>query len=219
MPPDPEPATIARDIAAATGLGDAQRDGLSERDRYTYVSEDTPDPAGPSGQSSLQDSRGERGLLESLNPIGTAQAQGLTPPKVDLLSEELRGGHTLEKHVGKTPAWLDSRLSQDPIIPGASTYRNLDEATAVTQQVLDLNRSQIAAWIADPAAGRITVASMSRPITSPSYKPIGTVVDRRLSVPVPGNGARVVLQKNPGAPTGFTVITSFPTFSGIPTED
>lgn len=102
---------------------------------------------------------------------------------------------------------------------GASTYRNFDEATAVTQQVIDINRSQIAAWIANPADKGKLAVTVSRPITSPLYVPIGIVVDRRVSVPVPGNGARVVLQKNPGAPNGFTVITSFPTFSGIPTED
>jgi hypothetical protein len=89
----------------------------------------------------------------------------------------------------------------------------------VTQQVIDLNRSQIAAWIANPAAGRRVAISVSRPVASSRYVPIGTVLGRGQSVPVPGNGAEVVLQRNPGAPNGFTVITSYPTCSDIQSED
>jgi hypothetical protein len=224
-------APPARDAAAASadaGADDDIRETSIPRGEdgqridpllYTYVSSAASNMPAPRDQPPAQDDHTASGVLERFNPMGTARAQGLTPTKVDLLSDERSGGHTLEKHVGKNQGDLDSRLSQEPKIPGASTYRNLDEATAVTQQVIDLNRSQISAWIANPAdKGRISV-SVSRPVTSSLYVPIGTVLDRRLSVQVPGNGARVILQKNPGAPNGFTVITSFPTFSGIPSED
>jgi hypothetical protein len=38
-------------------------------------------------------------------------------------------------------------------------------------------------------------------------------------MPIPGNGARVILERDPDAPNGFTVITSYPTFSASPSMD
>jgi hypothetical protein len=44
-------------------------------------------------------------------------------------------------------------------------------------------------------------------------------VRRNERIAVPGNGARVVLEKRSDAPSGFSVITSYPSFSGLPEED
>jgi hypothetical protein len=104
-------------------------------------------------------------------------------------------------------------------LEATSTYRNLPEAAEITQQVIDLNRDQINSWIANPLAEKRLVVSVSRPVTSSRYVPIGIVVRRDERIPVPGNGARVVLEKRSDAPSGFSVITSYPTFSGLPRED
>lgn len=100
-----------------------------------------------------------------------------------------------------------------------SSYLNLDEATAVTQQVLALHKNEIDAWLADPTGGDRLVVSMSRPITSPVFTPIGIVQDRNSPGPLPGNGARVILARAPGSASRFTVITSYPTLRGYPLED
>jgi hypothetical protein len=95
----------------------------------------------------------------------------------------------------------------------------LPEAAEITQQVIDLNRDQINSWIANPTAAKRLVVSVSRPITSSRYVPIGIVVVRGERIPVPGNGARVVLEKRSNALNDFSVVTSYPTFSGLPGED
>jgi hypothetical protein len=137
----------------------------------------------------------------------------------DLIGDEVRGGHTIETHVGKSQGDLADRLEREPGLRAASTYRNLPEAAEITQQVIDLNRDQINSWIANPTAAKRLVVSVSRPITSSRYVPIGIVVVRGERIPVPGNGARVVLEKRSNALNDFSVVTSYPTFSGLPGED
>jgi hypothetical protein len=83
----------------------------------------------------------------------------------DLIGDEFKGGHTIETHVGKSQEDLADRLDRDPELRATSTYRNLPEAAEITQQVIDLNRDQINAWIANPMAAKRLVVSVSRPIT------------------------------------------------------
>jgi hypothetical protein len=174
----------------------------------------------------------ERGseLLDGATVLGTAsssvpeprdglQMAAATYPQADLRSDELHGGHTIERHVGKTQSDLNNRLGHAPDLDAVSTYHDIGEATVVTQQVLDANRERIASWLADPAMEKRLVVSVSRPVTSSRYVPIGTVVRRALAMPIPGNGARVILERDPDAPNGFTVITSYPTFSASPSMD
>jgi len=63
----------------------------------TYVSSAASNMPAPRDQPPAQDDHTASGVLERFNPMGTARAQGLTPTKVDLLSDERSGGHTLEK--------------------------------------------------------------------------------------------------------------------------
>lgn len=87
---------------------------------YAYVFNAAPNLSGAPGQSPVQDDHAAPGLLERLNPISAAHAQSLTPAKADLLWDELRGGgHTLEKHVGKTQAWLDKSIEPGVMVEGS----------------------------------------------------------------------------------------------------
>jgi hypothetical protein len=64
----------------------------------------------------------------------------------DLQLDELRGGHTIERHVGKTDAQLRERLEEEPDISAASTYLDLATAQRVVQAVLDAKRGDIEKW-------------------------------------------------------------------------
>src|SRR6476661_8651506 len=77
---------------------------------------------------------------------------------------------------------------------GAAAHGRVDlgAANIATQQVLDANQNSIGNWLAHPATGNRLVVSVSKPLTSPQLVPIGIVLERD-SVPLPGNGARVVL--------------------------
>jgi hypothetical protein len=64
----------------------------------------------------------------------------------DLAADEIRGGHTIARHVGKTDADLRERLENEPDISAASTYPDLQTAQRVVQTVLDERRGEIEQW-------------------------------------------------------------------------
>lgn len=83
--------------------------------------------------------------------------------KIDLASMEwLDGGHTLDKHVGKSPQQLAQRLRDQgdpptqswphgkPSIGGASSFTDLDSAQRFTQYNIDTHSAQITAWLKGP---------------------------------------------------------------------
>lgn len=64
----------------------------------------------------------------------------------DLAADEIRGGHTIARHVGRTDAQLRQRLEDEPDISAASTYPDLQTAQRVVQTVLDERRGEIEQW-------------------------------------------------------------------------
>ena len=136
-----------------------------------------------------------------------------------IFNDDSFGGHTIERHVGKPIEYLQDRLYLQPDIDAASTYRNLAEATAVTQKLLDDNETRIDAWLADPNAKLGLVLHFLNPFTSPLFFPVGLVLDRDSSTWLPGNGATAVLVRAPNLQNGFYVLTSYPTLNGIPFKE
>ena len=82
-------------------------------------------------------------LLTSLPVPGPTQA-----PRRDLAADARCGGHTIERHVGRTNRQLAERLRQQPDISAASTYPDLLTAETVVAAALAGERSRIAAWSA-----------------------------------------------------------------------
>jgi len=83
--------------------------------------------------------------------------------KIDLASSEwLDGGHTIDKHVGKTPEQLAQRLrdqsdpptmawpNNKPKIAGASSFKDIESAQRFTQYNVDAHSGQIKAWLEGP---------------------------------------------------------------------
>jgi RHS repeat-associated protein len=137
----------------------------------------------------------------------------------NLLNDDAAGGHTFERHIGKSLDYLQGRLEDYPRLEAASTYGSYAEANAVTQRLFDQNQSIIDAWVADVNAGGRLIISIFFPLASPNFFPIGSVLERDAGMAVPGNGARAVLERAPDMPNGFRVITSYPTFQLRPTTD
>ena len=81
------------------------------------------------------------------------------------------------------------------------------------------NRAAIQSWGANPGAGSRLVVSITRPVGSRRYVPIGTVLSRGSLSPVSGDGATVILKRDSDSARGFAVITSYPTLSGSGVED
>jgi len=65
----------------------------------------------------------------------------------DLSADEALGGHTLQRHVGKSDAELLARLEGEPQISSASTYTDRSTAEAVIGAALQTANPKFAAWL------------------------------------------------------------------------
>lgn len=65
---------------------------------------------------------------------------------------ELLGGHTIEKHVGKTEKWLKARLEKEPDIRSASTFYNKEVANRAQMQATKLYGKEFDEWAKNSAS-------------------------------------------------------------------
>src|SRR5262245_27138213 len=126
-----------------------------------------------------------------------------TAPTHDLSADEAMGGHTLQRHVGRSDADLIERLQREPQISSASTYTDRDAAESVIAAALQSDNRAFAAW--RERSGR-------RPNFVLRYRAdhmIGRSVARGHSSSVPCDRAVVVLRWEDGRPR-YYVLTSYP---------
>jgi len=139
-------------------------------------------------------------LFTSLHVPVSAQA-----PRRDLAADERCGGHTIDRHVGRTNKQLADRLRQEPQISAASTYTDLTTAETVVGLALARERSRIAAW-SERRGSRPNLAVRHR---VPGPKPIGRSWRRGKVAPEACFEAVVVLHWDV-ARGAFCVLTSYP---------
>jgi hypothetical protein len=68
----------------------------------------------------------------------------------DLKEDEALGGHSLQRHVGKSDNELRKRLKAQPEIAAASTYTDLATANRVVSAALSQNSSRVEVWRSRP---------------------------------------------------------------------
>ncbi|HWN66612.1 MAG TPA: RNase A-like domain-containing protein [Haliangium sp.] len=122
------------------------------------------------------------------------------PERRNVESHENAGGHTDEKHIGKSESWLRQRLAREPDLDAASSFRN--EAVANRTQGAFVRRyhEQIDAWLASGEhifRGKIEMGH-----------PIGIVVERSGRV-AETSRALLILVRDSSA-HGWHFLTSFP---------
>jgi hypothetical protein len=66
--------------------------------------------------------------------------------RYDLARDEARGGHTLDKHVGRTDSELRERWDRERNISAASTWTNREMAEETVGQALRAERDRIVRW-------------------------------------------------------------------------
>lgn len=154
-------------------------------------------------------------------------------PHGDLERHESRrrgeeGGHTLQEHVEKTDAQLQSEVLADlraGRTPKASSFADVESATELVDEALGANESAIRAWVQKPATtagareefsmaargtritgrcGRIRSTAQTAGRAPASY----TLADTEV---VAGQGVKVVLIRAPNRLGGYYVFTAFPT--------
>ena len=128
-------------------------------------------------------------------------AGGPSVERYDLGADEKRGGHTIDKHVGRTDLELIDRLQREPDISAASTWTNLEVAEETVEEALHAERGKIERW---EARGK------RRPNLALHYharRIIGRTVVRGASKSDPCDQAVIVLRSDG---PGFFVLTTYP---------
>jgi Bacterial CdiA-CT RNAse A domain len=119
----------------------------------------------------------------------------------NIADHENLGGHTIERHVGKSENWLQNRLKNDPNIPTASTFRNEAAANRTQGRFANRYKNEIEAWLKSGKRDFVRDIDME--------EPIGTVLERGHSKATETSRARLVIRRD-SSPRGWYVHTSFP---------
>jgi hypothetical protein len=123
-------------------------------------------------------------------------------------------GHSIAKHVGKTPPDLRKRLKDEPRIPAATTFRSLPSGNLIVTEVVQANKADIDAFVATPGGAPRAFdaadvssakgAGVKRPPPPDDHD--DKAIDKQPLVLFAGG--RVVIAK--GGPRGWFILTSFP---------
>jgi hypothetical protein len=122
--------------------------------------------------------------------------------RYDLERDERRGGHTLDRHVGRTDAELQERLARERNISAASTWTDRATAEEAVAEALRAERRRVDSWMR---------RGERRPNLALHYD-AGRVIGRSLrrgdNQVVPCTSAVIVLRAS--GPDGFYVLTTYP---------
>ncbi|MEO6862971.1 MAG: RNase A-like domain-containing protein [Microcoleus sp.] len=115
---------------------------------------------------------------------------------------EAAGGHTLEKHVGKTEAQLGQRLASETRISAASSFTDRSVAEAAIAEAMNRNQSAIDSWVKS-RGNRYTIDYNANRI-------IGITLRRRASKVTSASRLKIVLQRSAKLSPGYFILTAYP---------
>ena len=124
-----------------------------------------------------------------------------TEARRDLARDEERGGHTLDRHIGKTDSELRERLENESI-SADSTYSNRDTAEMAVAAAIRENANRINAWLHRPGGHSNLVLDYD------GDSPIGRSMRRGDTKSFPCSHAVVILKW--AGPSDYFVLTSYP---------
>jgi hypothetical protein len=116
--------------------------------------------------------------------------------------DERHGGHTLERHVGRTDAELRERLQHEPNISAASTYTDRTTAERTIAAAIAQNSEKMSRWQERGPRRPNLVLDYTNPTD-----PVGRVMFSRAMVSIPCDHAIVVLRAEGD---DYYVLTSYP---------
>ncbi|WP_302467481.1 RNase A-like domain-containing protein, partial [Shouchella clausii] len=113
-------------------------------------------------------------------------------PGGGLAAHEVKGGHLIERHVGKTDEELLERIRNNPRINGSSTFKDRAIAEKVASEVLNdiNNKKAIEPWLSNPQSKSNLV------LTYEGTEVIGRGVKRGSTTVENMTNARIVLKKD-----------------------
>jgi hypothetical protein len=122
--------------------------------------------------------------------------------RYDLQRDEERGGHTLERHVGRTDNELRERLRRERNISAASTWTDRETAEATVAAALRAERGRVERWM-QRGYPRANLA-----LHYDAGRPIGRSLNRGEDQTVECTSAVIVLRAD--GPNTFYVLTTYP---------
>jgi hypothetical protein len=122
--------------------------------------------------------------------------------RYDLERDERRGGHTLDRHVGRTDAELQERLARERNISAASTWTDRASAEEVVAEALRVERRRIENWM------RRGERRANLALHYDAGRVIGRSLRRGDNQVVPCSSAVIVLRAS--GPDDFYVLTTYP---------
>jgi hypothetical protein len=161
----------------------------------------TPDPEYGKNQTAAQPQPSERTPPPVIAAPAAPSSAALR--RHDLRADEARGGHTLERHVGRTDEQLLERLRREPNISAASTYDDQTTAEEVVARAFDQSSAAFDRWSARRGRRPNLVLERREP------RPIGRSIRRGQRTSSPCDRALVVLRWDERADSSF-VLTSYP---------
>ena len=115
--------------------------------------------------------------------------------------EGVEGGHTLAKHVGKSPEFLRRRLTTEPGLQAASTFHDRETAEMAVAQVLAARSHTVKGWL----------ATSSRSIKLTAAVPnAGSTLARDTPDVVEASQVMVILRRSSLFNSGFRIHTAWP---------
>ncbi|MGW0709367.1 RNase A-like domain-containing protein [Streptomyces sp. NPDC002643] len=172
------------------------------------------------GGRALNEFKKEHRLLNGENPIPFKYTIDLA------MAEDLGGGHTIDKHVGKTDDQLLQRLRDQanssgvPTIPAASSFPDLASAQKYTQFCIRQKSADIDAWLntGPPPTPSSPIFEVSSVNPDPNNRLAPREVTGRTSVVVNGQptavtdayGVQTRLRYDASLDPPFVVVTSMP---------
>jgi len=122
--------------------------------------------------------------------------------RYDLACDEERGGHTLDKHVGRSDEELRERLDRERNISAASTWTNREVVEETVAQALRAEHDKIVRW-EERGYPRPNLA-----LHFDAGRVIGRIVRHGEESSSPATQAVIVLKAD--GPSSFYVLTSYP---------
>lgn len=121
-------------------------------------------------------------------------------PGGGLVAHEAAGGHTIEKHVGRSVEQMRHRIALEGR-EVVSSFSDLATAERAVTSALTEHADSLATWLASGAKVKL--------LTYEAGEPLGTVVRAGRSGPQTGSTVRVVLMRDDEMPVGFHIKTAY----------
>ena len=144
------------------------------------------------------------GIPLVLGVFGAARVLAIRRGAITLSAEEVAGGHTIARHVGRSEAQLRARLAAESRITAASTFRTLADAEKSVAQALRAQQGVIKAWAKTANVGQ------TKAITHDAGRVVGFGVLRSSNTTVQMSRLTVVLRKVSDRGRIYFVLTAFP---------